>query len=121
MIAEVLEDHPTAHNVLAMAYAAPPLPGLPALLRPLWLPPRSTATPLNRLLLVGTLPPAAREKLGLRCSAWDERQFRAVGRTLGRANASLPEQLKYISLAYHARRAAQAQQRLEHALNHRPL
>jgi hypothetical protein len=38
----------------------------------------------------------------------------------GRANATLPERVKYLPLAYEARRAARAAQRFERTLAERP-
>lgn len=120
MIDEVLEDHPTAHHALATADAAPPLPGLPAPLRLFWPPVAAVGGRLNRLVTVGTLPPAARAKLGLRWSAADEHALRAVGRTLGAVNQRLPERVRYLPIAHHARRAARAQRDLDRALADRP-
>jgi uncharacterized protein (DUF2236 family) len=121
MVANTLENHRTAHRVLATASVSPPLPALPAPLRPLWPPARAVGARLNHLITVGTLPPAARDKLGLRWTRSDELELRAVGRAAGRLNAALPERLKYMPIAYHARRAAHAQQRLDRALATRPM
>ena len=121
VIDDVLENHPTAHAVLATADDSPPLPGLPAPLKLFWRPVATAGGRLNRLLTVGTLPPAARDKLGLRWTAADERALRAVGRTLGAVNRRLPERLRYMPIAYHARRAARAHQGLARVLAERPL
>jgi uncharacterized protein (DUF2236 family) len=121
MVGNTLENHRTAHRVLATAAISPPLPALPAPLRPLWPPARAVGTRLNDLITVGTLPPAARDKLGLRWTRSDELELRAVGRLAGRLNAALPERLKYMPIAYHARCAARARQRLERALATRPM
>ncbi len=56
MIDEVLEDHPTAHNLLAVIDSGPCPPFLPAPLRLLWRPLGSTAaSSLTRLVTVGAL------------------------------------------------------------------
>lgn len=120
MIDNVLENHPTAHNVLAAADDSPPLPGFPSALRPLWTPIAVIGGKVNRLLTVGTLPPAARDKLGLTWTAFDERALRQLGRVAGRVNDRLPERIRYLPIAYRARQAAAAQDRLAHALAHRP-
>lgn len=120
MVDNVLENHPTAHNVLATAAQSPPMPGLPAPLRALWPAAGRVGAEVNRLITVGALPPAARDKLRLRWTRSDERQLRAFGTLAGQVNAALPERVKYMPIAYHARRAARAQQALEHALETRP-
>ncbi|ACY96033.1 hypothetical protein Tcur_0435 [Thermomonospora curvata DSM 43183] len=63
------------------------------------------------------LPPAAREKLGISWSDTDERRLRL----LGRGQSALPERLRYMPIAYRARVAARAAQRLEKALAERPM
>lgn len=121
MIDEVLENHPTAHNVLAVAAHSPPVPGLPAPLRCLWPGLGAAGAQLNRLITLGTLPPAARDKLNLPWTGTDDRAFRVVGQTLGRINSALPERVRYMPIAYYARQAHRAQQQLAHALAHRPM
>lgn len=122
MIEEVLENHPTAHNLLAVIDSGPCPPWLPRPLRLLWRPLGSAAAAnVTRLVTVGALPERARDKLGLHWRRSDELELRAVGRVLGEANARLPERLKYLSIAHRARAAARAQQRLQDALATRPL
>ncbi len=121
MISRTLIDHPTAHDVLDLAARTPPPPMLPAPLRRLWRPAGALGGEINRLVMVGTLPPAARAKLGLSWSGFDERRLRAIGTVLGRANAVLPERAKYLDIAYEARRATRATERFERTLAARPL
>ncbi|HEX4250984.1 MAG TPA: oxygenase MpaB family protein [Pseudonocardia sp.] len=121
MIDKHLVNHRTAHNVLATAAKSPPLPGLPGPLRRLWSPASRVGGELNRLVTVGTLPPSARDKLGLTWTRADELELRAAGKVAGRVNAALPERLRYMPIAYHARRAARANHDLEHALTTRPM
>ncbi len=121
MIEKTLVDHPTAHEVLALAARTPAPPVLPAPLRRLWSPAGMAHGEFNRLVMVGTLPPAARDKLGLSWSTFDERRLRAVGAAAGRLNAALPERVKYLPIAYEARRAARATERFERALATRPI
>jgi uncharacterized protein (DUF2236 family) len=120
MIDETLEDHPTAHNLLDVIDEGPCPPWLPAPLRRLWRPFGSLpASNVMRLCTVGSLPQAAREKLGLRWRRRDELQLRAIGRALGETNARLPERAKYMEIAYRARRGEPA--RLRAAPAARPL
>ena len=76
---------------------------------------------LGRFISVGTLPPAARDKLGLAWSKADERRLRAVGQVIGRSTPLLPERVRYMPIAYRARQAARAQERLREVLDTRPL
>jgi uncharacterized protein (DUF2236 family) len=121
MIENVLENHPTVHQVLATAGHSPPLPGLPAPLRALWPVAGRAAAELNRLITVGGLPPSARDKLKLRWTRADELQLRAFGTVAGQLNAALPERVKYMPIAYHARQVAHSQRALELALQNRAM
>ncbi|WP_084959358.1 oxygenase MpaB family protein [Thermoactinospora rubra] len=108
MVAERLEPHPTAFDVLATMRDTPVPPALPRPLRLLWRPVGMGAGEFNYFVTVGTLPPAVRDKLGLRWTARQERLLRAVGRTVAAVTPRLPERLRYLPLAYRARQAAQA-------------
>jgi uncharacterized protein (DUF2236 family) len=55
---------------------------------------------------VGTLPPAAREKLSLRWSPADERRLRAMAVVLRSAARPMPDRLMQYPLAYQAVRQA---------------
>ncbi|MEV0585783.1 oxygenase MpaB family protein [Nonomuraea sp. NPDC050310] len=103
MVAERLEAHPTAIEVLATLRATPSPPYVPGLV---WKPVGVPASELNYFITVGTLPPAVREKLGLRWSARRERLLRAIGRAAAAVAPRLPERVRYMPLAYRARRAA---------------
>ncbi|HZE65013.1 MAG TPA: oxygenase MpaB family protein [Sporichthyaceae bacterium] len=121
MIATTLENHPTAHDVLALAARTPAPLSVPAPLRRLWFPAGMAHGEFNRLVMAGTLPPAARDKLGLTWSRFDEARLRAVGAAAGRANAALPERIKYLPIAFDARRAVRAAERLDRTLATRPV
>ncbi len=125
MIERVLENHPTAHSVIAVAERTPPMPTLPAPVRRLWPLVGMPFGEFNRLVIVGTLPPSAREKLGLTWSRKEERLLRSVGAVVGRLNAALPERVAYMPIAREARRAARGaprgEERLARALAERPL
>lgn len=120
MITQTLVDHPTAHDVLELAAHTPAPPMLPGPLRRLWKPAGAVGGEVNRLVMVGTLPPTARAKLGLTWSQFDEHRLRAIGAVVGRVNAALPERLKYLEIGYDARRAARAAERLNRTLATRP-
>ncbi len=119
MVANTLVDHRVAHDVLRMMDRLPP--GTPAALRPVLAPLSLTTGRLGRFVTVGTLPPKAREILGLTWTDTDERRLRIVGQAIARSTARLPERLRYMPIAYHARQAARARGRLEKALAERPL
>ncbi|MDF5756454.1 oxygenase MpaB family protein [Spongiactinospora sp. TRM90649] len=116
MVAGTLEDHPTAHDVLDVARGVGPPPMLPAVFAPLWRPLGLTSGRVNQFVTIGTLPPAVRAKLGLDWSARDERRLRALGRAVAALAPRLPERIRYLPIAYHARRAARSRARLEQAL-----
>lgn len=76
---------------------------------------------LQHFVTVGTLPPKAREILGLTWTSRDERRLRMLGRVVGLGVPLLPERLRYFPIAYEARRVSRAQQALRRALARRPL
>ncbi|GAB2842874.1 oxygenase MpaB family protein [Actinocorallia aurea] len=119
MVENVLIDHRVAHDVLDMMDKVPP--NVPPRLRPVLAPLHRGAGSLGRLVATGTLPPAAREKLGLKWSASDEIALKAVGRAISRTTPLLPERVRYMPIAYQARKAARANDRLARTLATRPL
>lgn len=116
MVADRLEAHPTALDVLAVMRGTPVPPRLPAALRRLWVPVGVASGEFNYFLAVGTLPPAVREKLGLDWSARDERRLRRLGRVIALVTPRLPERLRYMPIAFHARRTERSRRRLTRAL-----
>lgn len=119
MVADTLVPHKVAHEVLDAMDKVPP--GVPAYLRPALAPMMAVVGNLGRFISIGTLPQGAREKLGLRWTSRDERNLRIIGRTIARADALFPERVRYMPIAYRAREAARAQERLERTLANRPL
>jgi uncharacterized protein (DUF2236 family) len=119
MVANTLVGHQVAHDVLDMMDRVPP--GTPAPLRPLLAPVSFVSGRVGRFVTVGTLPPGAREKLGLSWSDADERRLRVLGQVIARSAARLPDRVRYMPIAYRARQAARAQERLEKALAERPM
>lgn len=116
-----LVPHPTVHEFLRASRHVPPPPTLPAVLHPAWRLAMDVPGRLQHFVTVGTLPPKVREKLGLRWSTRDEQALRLLGAAVGRAVPFLPERLRYLPIAYEARRAERAQQALRRALEHRPM
>lgn len=100
---------------------APPPPRLARAVRPAWPLVRAAAAPVERLFTVGLLPAPARATLGLRWTRGDQLRLEALGRAFGVANAALPEPLKYMPIAYRARAAARAEQRLRREIDRRPV
>ncbi|WP_043624352.1 oxygenase MpaB family protein [Nonomuraea candida] len=114
MVAERLEPHPTALDVLEVMRGTPAPPRLPAPLRRLWTPVGIGAGEFNYFVTVGTLPSAVRRKLGLRWTAREERRLRHLGHAVAMVTPRLPERLRYMPIAYHARKAARGSRRITH-------
>ncbi|MBB5083434.1 oxygenase MpaB family protein [Nonomuraea endophytica] len=106
MVANRLEAHPTALDVLAVMRGTPAPPRLPAAVRRLWMPVGVASGGFNAFVTVGTLPPAVRATLGLTWTARDERRLGRIGRLVALVTPRLPERLRYMPLAYQARRTA---------------
>ncbi|WP_083998825.1 oxygenase MpaB family protein [Actinomadura kijaniata] len=119
MVADTLVPHRVALEVLDRMDKVPPT--VPARLRPLLAPLSLTGGRLARFVTVGTLPPGARDKLGLSWTARDERRLRVLATVLGRTAPLLPERVRYMPIAYRARQAARAHRRWQEALAGRPL
>lgn len=119
MVENTLVGHHVAREVLTMMDQMPP--GTHRLLRPVVGPVSAATGRVGRLISVGTLPPRAREKLGLTWSASDERMLRLVAGVISRTEPALPERVRYMPIAYRARVAARAQQRLRRTLAERPI
>ncbi|MEV1167705.1 oxygenase MpaB family protein [Nonomuraea sp. NPDC049784] len=116
MVAHRLEAHPTALDVLSVLRGTPAPPGLPRPLRRLWTPVGAGSGEFNHFVTVGTLPPAVRRKLGLRWTAREERRLRHLGHAVAVLTPRLPERLRYMPIAYHARKAERSSRRLERQL-----
>ncbi|RNL62981.1 DUF2236 domain-containing protein [Nocardioides marmoriginsengisoli] len=103
-IADQLENNQVSQDFLTgIRNPGPPL-GTPALLKPVW---RLLTGPLGYvqyLATVGTVPPVAREKLGVTWTAGQERRLRLLGKVVSRVVPLLPERLRYFPIAYEARR-----------------
>jgi len=121
MIDEKLVPHQTAYEFLEATRHVPPPPALPSALRPLWRLAMTLPGRMQHFVTIGTLPPTAREKLGLSWTARDENLLRLLGFAVGRVVPLLPERLRYLPIAYEARRVDRAQRALQRALKERPV
>jgi uncharacterized protein (DUF2236 family) len=119
MVANTLVPHKVAHEVLDQMGRVPP--NVPGPLRPAVAPLSAAGGRLGRLITVGTLPAEARRKLGVSWTASDERRLKVAGQLIGRSTPLLPERVRYMPIAYRARQAARAQERLERTLAERPM
>ena len=105
VVANRLEDHPTAHDVLACMRRPVPPPAL-GRFAPAWRPVGYAGGRLQTFLTIGTLSPAIRDKLGLGWTAADERRLRRFAAMVRATVPRLPEPLRYIPQAAAARRHA---------------
>lgn len=116
MVANKLQNHPTAQDVLHRMLSSPPPPMLPKALQRIWKPFGMSAGKLQHFVTVGTFPPSIRTLLGLGWSARDERRLRAFGRVIRATWPRLPERVRYMPIAYEARRAARTASRVQRAI-----
>lgn len=121
VVDDVLVAHPTAYAFLDTLRVVPPPPRLPAALRPAWRVAARYPGRVQYFVTVGTLPEAARRKLGLVWTPSDERRLRALGKVVSLVLPLLPERLRYFPIAYRARAAARQQRKLSSLLVHRPM
>jgi uncharacterized protein (DUF2236 family) len=121
MLDHTLVAHPTAYEFLAGTRQVPPPPALPRLFRPLWKAAMDVPGRVQHFVTVGTLPPKAREILGLVWTDRDERTLRLLGFAVARLLPLLPERLRYLPIAYEARRVERARRALRKALARRPV
>jgi len=98
LLAERLEDHPTAHEVLRTIASAPAPDWLPlhGLLGPAFYVPFGH---LMTLVTVGTLPEGVRERLGLSWSSVQERELQAFARVVRTGFRAIPAQQRYMPIA----------------------
>lgn len=98
IIEHTLVAHPTAFEFLAVSRSVPPPPWLARLLWPLWRVAAFVPGRLQHFVIVGTLPDAARTKLGLSWTAADERKLRLLGRLVAGVVPVLPERIRYFPI-----------------------
>lgn len=120
-VADDLENSVVAQDFLTGIRHPVAPKGTPAVLKPAWHLLVNPVGYIQHLATVGTLPPAARQKLGVTWSPLQEQQLRLLGRTLQAVVPRLPERLRYFPIAYEARRLEASKQRLRRIIDLRPL
>jgi uncharacterized protein (DUF2236 family) len=106
--------------VSGVRHPGPPV-GTPRMLRPVW---KALINPIGyvqHLSVVGTLPDAARRKLGLTWTRRQELQLRLFGRFVALTVPLLPERLRFFPIAYEARRLERDKARLRKVIDLRPI
>lgn len=98
-VADVLEDNPTVHGVLA-ALHRPARPPVPLLGEAAWKAARLPAARAVRLATVGLLPPVLRERFGLRWSRAQELELRAIGAVSRSVTPLMPRSLRVMGPSY---------------------
>ncbi len=116
MVANTLERSDVALQFIQVLANAPPPPWLPRALRLAWSPIRKAGHSMLYLAIVGLLRPDIRAKLGLTWSDAEERKLRTLGRAMAEVVPRLPERVRFMPIAYRARRAARANDDLARAL-----
>jgi uncharacterized protein (DUF2236 family) len=99
MVEDVLEDNETVHDVLA-SLQRPATPPIPLLGDRAWRGLRLPITHLLRIATVGLLPPVLRERCGLRWTATQERELRALAAASRAATPVLPKRLRHVGADY---------------------
>jgi uncharacterized protein (DUF2236 family) len=121
MLDHTLVAHPAVYEFLSTTRRIPPPPALPAVFRPLWRLAMVVPGRVQHFVTVGMLPEKARSILGLEWTPRDERTLRMLGFVVGRLVPLLPERLRYLPIAYEARRLDRARKALRKALDRRPV
>ena len=96
---EVLEDHPTVHEVfdLLAEPSAPPVPGLSPVV---WNVVRRPLAAQVKLISVGLLPPVLRERFGMPWTEGQQTAFRALSAISRSTTPLLPPPLRAIGPSY---------------------
>lgn len=106
MLHEELEKTVVVSELLDPRRPIPPPDGARPWLRALWPVIHPPLARLHVFVTTGLLPPVAREHFGLAWTDRDERRLRRFGAVVRTVVPLLPERLRYLPLAYRARRAA---------------
>jgi uncharacterized protein (DUF2236 family) len=99
MVEDVLEDNDTVHDVLA-SLERPATPPIPVLGDRAWSGLRIPIAHLLRIATVGLLPPLLRDRCGLRWTATQERELRALAAASRAATPVLPKRLRHVGADY---------------------
>lgn len=99
MVDNVLEDHPTVHEVFDLLGepSAPPVPGLP---NGVWNLSRKPLAAQTKLISVGLLPPVLRERFGMEWSRRHETAFNSIAAVSRSLTPVLPKQAREFGPAY---------------------
>jgi len=108
ILAEELEKTLVVEELIATDQPVPPPDRGPrvvrAVLRLLWPVLRPAFTRFRRFVTIGMMPPDARDAIGLPWTQRQERRLRRLGRVVRTVVPRLPERLRYLPLAYEARK-----------------
>ncbi|MFF3940972.1 oxygenase MpaB family protein [Streptomyces phaeofaciens] len=108
MVREELENTSVLRELLDPRRPIPPPAGSGALLGRFWPLIHPPLLRLHVFATTGLLPPVARDRLELTWTARDERRMRRLGAVVRTVVPLLPERLRFLPVAYAARRAARA-------------
>ncbi|PNV31517.1 DUF2236 domain-containing protein [Streptomyces sp. DH-12] len=106
VVRDELERTAVVEELLDPRRSVPPPHGAGAAPRLLWPVLRPALLRLQVFTTRGLLPPVARERLDIDWSRGDELRLRLLGRVVRTVVPRLPERLRYLPVAYAARRAA---------------
>ncbi|MFO0612032.1 MAG: oxygenase MpaB family protein [Polyangiaceae bacterium] len=101
-----LEDHPVVHTYISVVRDAAPPASLSPLVKAVWPLTKEIGARVSRLAIVGLLPAPAREKLNVPWTDEDARALARLGRVVSAVFPRLPERVRFMPLAYRARREA---------------
>lgn len=108
VLSEELEKTLVVEELIATDAPVPPPDRGPrsvrAVLRLLWPVLRPAFTRFRRFVTIGMMPPDARAAIGLPWTQRQERRLRRLGRVVRTVLPWLPERLRYLPLAYEARK-----------------
>lgn len=120
MVHERLERTQTARDVLRLVETQADLPLIPRALLPLVLPQRLALGQLLKTIIVAGMTESARKKLGVTFTPAHDAMLRTVMSVVRPVHARLPEQVRYLPLAYHARRHAAELAKLDRRMRDAP-
>lgn len=106
MVERTLVDHPVVHTYISVVRDSPLPASMSRLWAPLWPLARRVGAQVSRLAIVGLLPEKVRAKLGVPWSDEDARALARLGRVVSATFPRLPERLRFMPIAYRARREA---------------
>lgn len=106
MVEHTLEDHPVVHAYVSMVRTAPRPETISRMWGPIWPLAQRIGAEMSRLTIVGLLPEKVRDKLRLSWSSTDAQKLARLGSVVSTVFPRLPERLRFMPIAYRARREA---------------